>query len=131
MSVLEKPSELEKETAILVFGQFHFFPHDLTELLPSSPQHAVFRAVDTKGGVTTYLAISANFNVAPFEGGWREVFEDFIRFAAATKLSVFDSLAHAFFKLGPGQYQREAMGVNPALKQYEVMSLQAMAAFHG
>jgi hypothetical protein len=129
MSVLEKPSESERETAILKIGPFYFFPHDLTELLSSSPQHAVFRVVDTRGDVTTFMAISANRQVCPFEGGWQNVFEDFIQFAVATELPVFDSLAHAFFKTGPKQYRREQMGVNRVLKQYEDMSFRAMGAF--
>ena len=120
MSVLEKPSESERETAILKIGPFYFFPHDLTELLSSSPQHAVFRVVDTRGDVTTFMAISANLQVCPFEGGWQNVFEDFIRFAVATD---------AFFKTGPKQYRREQMGVNRVLKQYEDMSFRAMGAF--
>lgn len=119
MITLREPTKEERETPVLQLSSFNFFPHALVESPLSSPDHAIFRIEHEGHCMTTYMAISVNEGISPFDNTWREVFEDFLVFARTNSLTLAGCVGMAFFKNGPRDYRSESIGSSRDLRVYE------------
>jgi hypothetical protein len=124
---IKPPTREEKIKPVYENQDLKIFPHALTEYQFSCPQSAVFR-IESNNGVKAYMSISHNIYICALSSKWQEVFDDFLLFARANKLTG-DKIALAdFFKHAPGEYCRFPMQANLDLLDFveEVQPLDAL-----
>lgn len=105
---LQPPTGEEKAKPVYQNSEIKIFPYALTAYVISCPQYAVFR-IESSNGNWAYMAISSNEFVCPFSSDWQEVFDDFLVFARAAKLTPNNLALADFFKQAPGRYSRGPM----------------------
>jgi hypothetical protein len=127
---LSPPTDAEKETCVYDEAGIKVFPHHLTQNILSCPQHAVFRILDPKSGYKTYVTISANESVSPFQSTWQKVWNDFLAYAKAKKFTTDKLDLMAYFKVGPRRYDYpQTMGGKLAQFVQEVRPLTPSEKF--